>query len=300
MERILVGRRQFYATLLGLVLVAGCGEDSSTERGPLTVFNAGSLARPFKDLLDAFVAAHPDVTVAQENAGSLETARKLTELNRIPDVVALADYRIFPELLMPEHVEGYELFATNSMVLVYSDRSIGADEITPENWWEIVQRPGVRAGHSNPALDPNGYRTLMVFQLAEQYYGEPGLEDRLKAAFPERYMRPKEADLTALIQAGELDYAFSYASIAHSTGLGSVDLPAEIDLSNPSLAEFYALATVQVPGATPDDTLEFRGEPIMYALAIPKAAPHPDLAREFVQFVLSAEGQGILENAGMG
>ena len=44
--------------------------------------------------------------------------------------------------------------------------------------------------------------------------------------------------------------------------------------------------------------MEFWGEPIVYALTIPQAAPHPALAREFVRFVLSPEGRAILAKAG--
>jgi tetratricopeptide (TPR) repeat protein len=35
---------------------------------------------------------------------------------------------------------------------------------------EILQKPDVVWGHSSPDLDPCGYRTLMVLQLAEKYY----------------------------------------------------------------------------------------------------------------------------------
>ena len=83
----------------------------------------------------------------------------------------------------------------------------------------------MRAGHSDPALDPNGYRTLIVLQLAERYYREPGLAQRLEAAMPPKYQRPKEADLTALLQAGELDYAWTYRSLAETNGLRYVTLP---------------------------------------------------------------------------
>lgn len=286
--------------LLGLgLLLGGCGgERGPVETGPLTVFNAGSLARPFHDLLAAFAAAHPGVTVAQENAGSLETARKLTELGRIPDIVGVADYQIMPTLLVPAHASWYALFATNSMVLLHSRGARGADRINADNWWQVLLQPEVRVGHANPRLDPNGYRTLMVFQLAEEYYREPGLAARLNAAVPDRYIRPKESDLTALVESGELDYAFSYASIARATGLPMVTLPTALDLSDPAQADFYAHAVVRLPGSG-GDTLTFRGEPITYALTIPDSAAHPALARQFVDFVFSDSGQAILRAAGL-
>ena len=51
---------------------------------------------------------------------------------------------------------------------------------------------------------------------------------------------------------------------------------------------------MQVAGRTPRDTITVRGEPIVYALAIPVAAPHPALAERFVAFLFSDEGQRIL------
>ncbi len=283
------------ATLAGSALSA---QESLT--GNLVVFNAGSLAKPFNELLASFRKKHSDVAPAQENSGSLEAARKITELGKVPDIIGVADYGVIPKLLMPAHATWYATFARNAMVLVYTDQSSGADEINGGNWWQVLLRPGIRAGHSDPALDPNGYRTLMVFQLAEKFYRQPGLAEQLRRAFPPRYIRPKEADLVALVQAGELDYAWSYLSIARTAGLRHVDLPAEVNLSDPRLAELYAPARVRLPGATRAgrDSLEFRGEPIVYALTIPTLAPHPRTAAAFVQFLFSGEGQAILEANG--
>ena len=292
--------------LLGLLpLLSGVAAPSLQAQdplsGPLVVYNAGSLARPFSDLLRVFVARHPGVQPAQENSGSVEAARKLTELGKIPDVLGVADYGIIPKLLIPKYATWYASFAKNAMVLVYTDQSAGAKEINGRNWWQVLLRPGVRSGHSNPALDPNGYRTLMVFQLAEKFYRQPGLAARLDRAEPPRYLRPKEADLTALVQSGELDYAWSYVSIAKTAGLRHVDLPPEVNLSDPHLASWYAQATVRVAGAdrSAADSVEFRGEPIVYALTVPAAAPHPAAALAFVRFLLSEGGRATLTADGL-
>jgi molybdate/tungstate transport system substrate-binding protein len=268
--------------------------------GELTVFNAGSLAYPVRELLSAFARAHPGVAPRQESSGSLEAARKLTELGKIPDVLAVADYNVITKLLMPQYATWHVTFASNAMVLAYSDRSAGATEITGENWWRILLRPGVRWGSSDPALDPNGYRTLMVMQLAERHYGEPELGRRLAAARDPRFVRPSEAQLLGLVQAGELDYAWSYRSLAVTAGLRWVDLPPAIDLSDASRAAAYAEAAVRLPGGRREsaDSVEFRGEPIVYALTIPLGAPHPETARAFARFVLSPAGREILAKAG--
>lgn len=268
--------------------------------GPLTVFNAGSLAGPFRDMLRAFADRHPAISARQESAGSLESARKLTELGKTPDVIGVADVQVIPGLLIPEHATWHVSFARNAMVLIYDGRSIGAREINSENWWKILLRPGVRTGRSNPALDPNGYRTLMALQLAELHYHQPGLAKRLLSAMPDRYVRPKEADLTALVQAGELDYSWSYRSIAVHTGLRYVTLPPEVDLSSPALADWYSSVEVRVPGATlaAGDSVRIVAEPIVYALTIPTRAPNRVAAEAFVRFVFSPEGAAILQRHG--
>jgi molybdate/tungstate transport system substrate-binding protein len=283
-----------------MTLAAHPGWAQEPATGPLVVFNAGSLAKPFSDLLRAFKARNPGVLPAQENSGSLEAARKLTDLDKIPDVIGVADYSVIPKLLIPAHAGWYATFARNAMVLIHTDQSTAAGEISGQNWWQVLLRPGIRGGRSDPALDPNGYRTLMVFQLAEKFYQQPGLADRLLHAFPPKYVRPKEADLTALVQAGELDYSWSYASIAKTARLPYVDLPDEVDLSNPAMAERYAGAKVRLPGKSRagTDSVAFQGEPIVYALTIPKGAAHPGTAQAFVRFVFSPEGQSILKESG--
>jgi len=286
------------AGLLCLAALSSCRSEKQVE--PIVVFNAGSLAAPLRELLLQFSASHPGTAPVQESSGSLEAARKLTELGRIPDVLAVADYNVIAKLLMPAHATWYATFASNAMVLAYTDQSAGASLITGSNWWQILLRPGVRWGSSDPALDPNGYRAQMVSQLAEEYYREPGLAARLAHALQARFIRPSEAQLVALLQAHELDYAWSYKSIAVSAGLRWLQLPPEIDLSDPGLADRYSKARVRLPGQrlAASDSVEFRGEPIVYALTIPEHAPHPALARALVRFVLSDSGRAILRRSG--
>lgn len=288
-------------SLVAIALLAvGCsrGDDRANtgnagNEGPLVVFNAGSLARPIRAALDTF-AVREGVRFEQEQAGSLETARKITELGRIPDVVALADHEIFPQLLVPEHASWYARFARNRMVLAHTGQSRHADAITPANWWRIVLRPGVETGHSDPNLDPAGYRSLLVMQLAERYYRQPGLAERLRRAVPPRNVRPKEIDLVALLETGELDYAFEYESVARGASLGFVPFPDSISLGNMSDSGFYETATVRIVGRRPGDSITMRGEPIVYALSIPLRAPHPRLAERFVMFLMSEDGRRVL------
>jgi len=301
-----VAVRGTVAGAIAALLTVGCGGERASKGTAsdslggddrrIVVYNAGSLALPLRAALDSFAAREP-VTVEQENAGSLETARKLTELGKIPDIVAVADYEVIPLLLIPQHASWYAKFAHNRMVLAYQDRSRGASEINTGNWWQVVTRPGVQVGRADPSLDPNGYRTLLVWQLAERFYKQPGLEAKFLATAPQRNVRPKEADLVGLLQAGEFDYIWSYESIAQGAGLRYVTLPPEIDLSAPQDSAAYAVASTRVAGKTPRDSVTMRGQPIVYAFTVPTRAPHPEVAARFAAYLASPDGRRVLRGA---
>ena len=268
-------------------------DTAAADADAIIVFNAGSLARPLRAALDSFTAG-TKIHIEQENAGSVETARKLTELHRIPDLVGSADYQVFPKYLMPGEVSWYARFARNRMVLMYTPKSKSASTIDSLNWYKVLEQKGVQTGRADPALDPNGYRSLIVMRLAEQYYKAPGLADRLVATSSAHVVRPKEVDLMGLLQAGEIDYAWSYESVAQAAKMPYVTLPRAIDLSDPAGAAQYARATVRIPGNTPKDTVTLAGEPILYAFSVPRNAPHKALGEKFAAFLVSAAGKRIL------
>jgi molybdate/tungstate transport system substrate-binding protein len=257
--------------------------------------NAASVTRPLRAALDSF-AARTGVRYTIEPGASLEVARRITELGRQPDVVVLADPEVFPNVLMPRFTTWYGLFGRNRIVLAYTDKSRGAGEITAGNWRQVIQRAGVEVGRANPNTDPSGYRTLLTFQLAERFYNEPGLANRLLAAAPARNIRPREADQVALLQTHELDYIWTYQNLADNDGLRFVKLPDAVDLGETADSAIYAQAHARVVGARPGDTVTVRGAPILFALSAGTHARHADAARRFIAFLLSADGQRILRS----
>ena len=265
---------------------------------PLVVFNAAALGPPFKALGDALRGPPHHLLLQQENAPSLEAIRRLTELGRVPDILASADIALLDALVLPAHSAWYVVFGTNALVLAYGAHSAGRDALTVDGWWEVLLRPGVRTGRSDPSVDPSGYRTLMALQLAEAHYQRPGLADQLLAAMPLRYIRRAEADLSALIQAGELDYIWTYRNLALAHDLDYLELPTAINLADPALAEWYAQATAVVSGRTSADSLRLRGSPILFGLTVPDRAPHPTAALAFLSLVLSPVGAAMLRRSG--
>ncbi len=297
--------KRWLAVLLALSLaLAACGREGQPSEttdglsGKLIIFHAGSLTVPVEKLTEAFRQKHPQVEFATESGGSRTVARKISELGQEADIMMAADYLVIDDLLRPQYADWNIQFARNVMVLTYTDRSKYADEINSDNWYQILLRDGVIYGHSDPNADPCGYRTLMVWQLAEIYYQKPGLYQQLDDHCPPANVRPKAVELLALLESGDMDYAFEYLSVAVQHHLRYVSLPAEINLGSPELADYYAQARVEINGSEPGQTVTVVGAPIVYGLTIPKNAPHPELAEAFLAFVLGPEGQAILESLG--
>ena len=277
------------------LLLAACG--SSAERrsvaakDTVVVYSAASLAVPLRAALDTF-ARETGTVIQQENGASLELARRVTELHRVPDLIMLADQEVFPQLLVPSATSWYARFARNRMVIAYTDKSRHASELTSDTWRSILLRPEVLVGRTDPALAPAGYRTLILYRLAESFYRSPGLAARLEARTPPSLMRRNASELAALLSAGELDYIVDYESLARSIGLRYLTLPPEIDLGDAAHAADYARASVRV--ATAKDTVTRTGAPILYGASVPRAAPHHDAGVRALAFLLSPRGRALL------
>jgi molybdate/tungstate transport system substrate-binding protein len=268
-------------------------DTSPAADSPIVVYNAAAIARPMRAVLDSF-QVRSGVRYAQETAASLELARKVAELGGEPDVLALADPDIIPQLLAPRFATWYAVFARNRIVLAYTARSRGAADINATNWFDVLSRPGVEVGRADPHTDPSGYRTLLVWQLAERHYRQPGLSARMLRASPPKNVRPREADQVALLEVGEYDYIWTYQNLAENAGFRYVKLPDAIDLGSPADSGAYALAFVRVPGKTQGDSLSVRGRPILFAVTVPTMARRRANAERFVAFLLSADGRRIL------
>jgi len=271
---------------------------SAKDSNKLIVFHAGSLSIPFREMAKAFESHHGGVKVIREAAGSRTCARKISDLKRPCDVMASADYTVIENLLIPEYASWNISFATNEMAIMYRPDSRYAKEINGHNWYKILLRKDVEYGHSNPNSDPCGYRTLLVWQLAEKYYHVPGLYERLKKGCPIKNVRPKETDLIALLEAGEIDYLFIYRSVCMQHKMPFVRLPKQINLGSSKYADFYSQASIKITGKRPGSFIEKRGKPMIYGITIPNSAPHRDLAINFVEFLLGPEGREIMKRNG--
>jgi molybdate/tungstate transport system substrate-binding protein len=322
------GSRLFVALFLLSIWLTGCNRENRT---PLRIFIAGSLVVPFESLESSYEELHPEIDVQVEAHGSIQVIRHVTEIHDAIDVVVPADYGLIPMLMynqkVPEtgnpYASWYIKFASNQLILAYTPESQFASEINAENWFGIISRPEVRFGLSDPRFDAAGYRALMAIQLAEKLYSKPAIFERIFLGKFKNPITVQKADnknqihvpeiletsvssnillrgssvaLLALLESGDVDYAFEYASVARQHGLSYVALPPQLNLSDPAFSQDYRSVEVlmdfqRFSSVTP----KFPGEVITYGVTIPSNAPHPDAAADFVVFMLGKEGQAIME-----
>ncbi len=284
----------FLSLLLMSLLFYSCN-NSQRQHEELIIFHAGSLSVPVKQITEAFKQEHPGVEIFAEAAGSVASARKISDLSRPCHVFLSADYNVINKFLIPKHADWNIKFASNEMVLAFNPESHKADQINSSNWPEILSDGEVRYGRSDPNSDPCGYRTVISLKLTEKTHGIPGLANSLLSK-DQRYMRPKETDLIALLETHTIDYFFIYRSVASQHHLNYIILGDSINLRNPNLASWYKSEWVEINGKKPGEKIKQYGEAMIYGLTIPKNTPNQQLAEEFAAFILDRDkGQRILE-----
>ncbi|MEU4673470.1 extracellular solute-binding protein [Amycolatopsis sp. NPDC023774] len=290
-----------------VVVAAACGSPPAPSApasgsavpvtGTLIVNGAGTLAKPFAAMIAAFKAENPGVTVQSRFAGSVEVVRGITELHNPVDVLGVADYSLIPSKMYganggTQFANWYVGFASNRITFAYTDQSKGAAGLTADNWFQALAQPGVKVGRSNPDTDPSGYQTLQMLALAQNYYHQPNLSARVLANSPPETMVGTETQLLPAVSTRQIDYLGIYRSDALQHHLRFLDLPSQIDLSDPARAAAYA--TVSVPTSSGART----GKPIVYALTVPTNAPNSAAGLRFVEFVLSPAGRKIMTDSG--
>jgi len=320
---IIIGAVVVVALIIGAYLFV----EDTEEKTVLTIFHAGSLSVPFEEIEKIFEEQHPNVDVQRQSGGSSAMIREVTDLDKIADVVASADYTLIDSMMIeddPQYADWNIRFAKNRLVICYTDESKYKDEITQDNWVEIFSRSDVNFGFSNPNDDPCGYRSVMMFQLSEFHYGNNSIFDDLilnhtdititddgynySIHTPETLnpdskvmIRPKSVELMAQLEAGALDYAIEYLSVAkqhEDSGARYLTLSEQIDLSSIDYKDTYSKVSLEQFSNLPDKGKTIIAKPIVYGITVPTNAENVELAIEFIELVISTEGNVVFTNAG--
>jgi molybdate/tungstate transport system substrate-binding protein len=302
-----------YLVTLSLASIAAAQTTNCTppSNQQLIIYRAGSLTRAFQPLEAAFTC-QTGIQVKDEAMGSVDAGRQITAGGQACDLYAPADYLDIDLFMKPAGYANFDIvFAHGRMVLAYSASGLAAKKLPPiaetggsipkavAKWYEILTMPGVEIGGGNPFLDPGAYRAPMIFQLAEAYYKVPNLYNNM---------------LKHLVSSGQgaalgkqFDFQFSYEHNAHATALANpdyryVDLPDEINMSDPAMDAYYKQnAIVVMPGlGTPRSarTIAVPGNHVAWGIALMNDAPNKENAVKFLQMLLSPAGTASLNENG--
>jgi molybdate/tungstate transport system substrate-binding protein len=165
-----------------------------------------------------------------------------------------------------------ETFASTSLGIAWSNNSKHAALFASvaagkTSIVSALSTPGLSIGRTDPKLDPKGVYTVEGMTLLagadteKRILGDPENDAQI---FPEE-------DLLARIDEGEADVGFFYRTEAVARKLNFVPLPGKASMS----------------------------DKITYTIVDLRAAPHPTVAKQFEEFILSGQGKDILQNAGV-
>jgi molybdate transport system substrate-binding protein len=226
----------------------------------LVVFEAASLKDVFAKLAQRFEKANAGVKVVTNAAGSQELRAQI-EHGAAADVIASADRKHMDALAKLGLVIAPSVFTCNEPVVVV--RAALAASIK-----SLADLPRVERIVIGTPEVPIGAYTLQILDKAAAKHGGD-FRRRVQAKVASRELNVRQ--VLAKVVLGEADAGVVYRSDAIAAGGGKV-------------------AVVSIP-----PQLNVVAE---YPIAALEAAPHPDLARRFIDLVESPAGTAALREAG--
>ncbi len=261
-------RHSMRVLALLVVLASACAAPASPsapnpapEPQTLTVFAAASLTDAFTEIGKNFEAAHPGVTVVF-NFGGSQNLRTQLEQGAVADVFASANQKEMGGAVTAGLVVSgtAQVFLANQLVVILPKDNPGRVEML-----EDLARPGLKLVLAAEDVPVGSYSRQVLDKLEAQHGA--GFKSQVLANVASNEDNVKQ--VVTKVQLGEADAGIVYGSDA-------VAAP--------------ELKTIVIPN-------EFNVT-AQYPLAVLVHAPHPDLARAWVNEVLSPEGQAVLQKWG--
>jgi molybdate transport system substrate-binding protein len=229
--------------------------------GTLRVFAASSLKEAFPKLAAAFSAANPGAKVEFSFAGSDELATQIQE-GAQADVYAAASTKYPDTLAAAGEVDKPVPFTTNTLVLATPSGSTAVTDLAS------LAQPGIKLVIGAAGV-PVGDYTRKVLPALDASQGAGWSAAVMKNVVSEEQ---NVKGIVAKLQSGDADAGFVYVTDAKAAAGALTQIPIPADAS---------------PTAT-------------YPIAVVSKSDAKELARRWIDFVLSAAGQTILKDAGFG
>jgi len=317
-RRALRGRAPFsfaatccFILLMG-VLLAACGSSSSNGSTPtptaapknkVSVAYAGSLVNLMEKKVGPAFTQATGYPYAGEGKGSSALANEIKGKLTFPDIFISASPAVNTTLMGApngNYVSWYAPFIRSSLVVGYNPSGKFAADFQAvasgsKSWYQVLEEPGIRIGRTDPALDPKGVRTIIMTELAEKYYNQPGLSSKILGAANNSSQIFPEEELVARLTSGQLDAGFFYLNEVTDASIPYVTLPAQINMGDPTLNSAYAKAAY----TDPKTGVVTKGSAIVYTITVLNTSKNKAGAIAFVQYIFSSPGQAFFTNDGL-
>lgn len=269
--------------------------------GKVFIMYAGSLIKTFESTMGPSFQKETGYGYLGEGRGSLQIANMIIDGQRRPDIFISAG--TIPILKVIDHnpalAHWLVEFASAELVIAYTPNTSFFNYLEKARegqlpWYEVLSNEHLKFGRTDPELDPKGYYIIITSKLANLYYNDQKIKDRIlgEDSDPDQIF-PEETLKTAL-ESGQIDAIAAYKHEAVARGLRYITLPQEINLGNISFSNFYRQASY-----TLRDGNTVYGEPIVLSGTILETSRNIGGSLAFVKFLLSENGQLLLKNNGL-
>jgi molybdate/tungstate transport system substrate-binding protein len=287
------------------VIIAGwpavTGGSQAQDGGVLRVALAGTMEQVISRQIGPAFTAATGYTLDITRQSSVLLANRIASGELTPDVYISSDSNVMELVMGPannDRARWYLPVLRSRTVIMHGaqsrfDNDIEAVRAGKLPWYELMRRPGLVLKRPNPTIDAGGYRAIFVFDLAERLYNLPGLKQRVLGTDDNESQYFDRTKDFPLIRDGSIDAFVTFITNPFVEGLPFLDLPEEVDQSNPSMQDWYATASY-----TNSRGQTFHGAYAAYAVTIPVAAANPTAAEAFVRLLLSERGMTMFERAG--
>ena len=267
----------------------------------VSVMYAGSLVNIFENEIKSVFQNLTGYNFIGEGKGSVQISNMILDGFRKPDVYVSADTTPIERLInhTPPLANWLVKFGSAELVIAYNPQSPFASDLVKASngeipWYHVLGKEGLKFGRTDPELDPKGYYTVIAAKLANIYYNDSTIKDRIlgedrnkKQIFPVEVLK-------SILDSGQIDATASYKHEAIAKGLPYITLPDQINLSEPNYTNFYNKISYKLgTGET------ISGNLIFFSFTIPNTVENIEGAVSFVKFLLSENGKKILEQVGL-
>jgi molybdate/tungstate transport system substrate-binding protein len=286
------------AFLLALISIA----PTQAASGTVNVFYAGSLISLNENLIGPSFSGGTGYTYQGKSAGSLAIANQIKGKISTPDVVEFADPTVNRTLMGDANgnfVSWYLTFARSELVIGFDAKSKYASAFRQVqrhqlSWYKALLQKGLRFGRTDPNLDPKGYRTIFMANLAQKVYHLKNFKQRLLGSDTNPDQTFPEEVLVARLLTGQVNAGVFYLSEARDLGVPYIRLPAKVNLGVAKYKQLYGTQHF-----TTNKGVTVQGAPIQYTITIPSTVKNIEGAQAFVRFVLSPRVREIGASHGL-